>query len=101
MIKTKRFGKLYEEIIREGMEEFYDYDDNIRLQKNNYNLFYKNKKKDFFKKLKKDLTYENIFNLEKKLNLEKETIDYGYLNPKIIKKLFKSIKKYKKIYKNL
>ncbi len=95
MIKTKRFRKLYEESLKEGINEFFSYDDNYNSQKRYYNVSHKNKNKELFENLKKDLSYENIIDIEQKLNLEKKTKDYGYLNPKIIKKLFKSIKKYK------
>jgi hypothetical protein len=97
MIKTKRLRKLYEETMKNGMDEFFSYDDNLYSQKNYYNLSYKNKNKEIFEQLKKNSSYENILDAEQKLNLEEKTKDYGYLNNKTIIKLFVSIKKYKKI----
>jgi hypothetical protein len=98
MIKTKKLRKLYEKSMKDGMEEFHSYDSDFHQQKRYYNVSLKKRNQELFKSNNLD-SYEKIFNAEKKFGLDKKSKDYGYLNPKIIKKLFVSIKKYKIQYK--
>ncbi len=97
MKKTKKLRKLYEENIIVGMNEFNSYNNDYKTQKRNFNVDYKNKNRDIFNKLnKKNITYDEIFNAEKQLKLDKIEKDYGYLNNDDVNKLFKAIKFYRK-----
>jgi hypothetical protein len=97
MIKTTKLKKLCQDTVVEGLEEFFSYENNFYLQKKYYNVAFKKRNHELFRKLNsKETTYKDILDAEKQLGIEKKNKDYGFINPKSIKILFKAIKKYKK-----
>jgi hypothetical protein len=96
MKKTKTLKKLHQETIKDGLKEFFSYNNDFKAQKRYYNLYYKKNYSNELNSLNSEnLTFDDIVNMEVKLNLNKKNKKYGMLNEQKIKNLFKDIKNYK------
>lgn len=99
MIKTKKFIKYYEKNLIDGLKEFKNFDNSFHEQKKYFNVEYKIKNQHIFKNINDDITYDDIVNLENKLNSNNKEHTYDQINENCIKNVFRNIKKYNKIIK--